>query len=344
MRGCRFPDSRAGGVGSPPQSATAPTSRRILTLVGLAFLGAVLGLVACAKPPTRPEVLALPRYLPVDYSPAWSRDGRWVAFQRTYWSSYGPPGGYLIPSSGGAPTYLIRGGLFVPRWLSFSPDGRWIAMQHMGNLVVIDPATQTPTVLTPAGYDDDYPDWSPTDDRIVLRRASLAHYESTGVYMCDWRTREVRPVLHAGAILYAEHLRWSPNGRLVACVTWPDAAPRAISVFTPGADDLREVYRESDAHLLSNVQWYVEPLSGDTTILFARARGQRYETWSVRQDGTGLKKFFRQVLVHDRMSPDGRWTLESAWLDTLGLLCVGRTEDIARVGIRRLTTFEPLRP
>src|SRR5437867_1615038 len=79
--------------------------------LGLVLVTSVVALVGCVKEPFRPD----PRFghlgtkAIVDDSPAWSPDGRFIAYHRAFISSDGPPGVYLISRDGGKP-HQITGG------------------------------------------------------------------------------------------------------------------------------------------------------------------------------------------------------------------------------------------
>src|SRR6266850_8436511 len=89
-----------------------------LTLISL--------IAGCAKDPMRPdpEAPSPPLVASIDNYPTWSHDGRWVAYQRRYMSTDGPPGAYIIPAGGGAAQFLVPGDFVFPIALTFSPDDR----------------------------------------------------------------------------------------------------------------------------------------------------------------------------------------------------------------------------
>src|SRR5438132_1684473 len=62
----------------------------------------------------------------IDADPVWSRDGKFIAFHRRTFSTAGPPGLYVVPSSGGAIRFVARGDLWWPEDLRFSPDSKQI--------------------------------------------------------------------------------------------------------------------------------------------------------------------------------------------------------------------------
>ena len=92
------------------------------------------------------------------YGPAWSPDGKLVAF-----AARRGTGHFEIYTIGVDGTGLRRvtystEDAFEPAW---SPDGSTIAFSRGGSIVTIDPNGEQQQVLTDADDNDSSPDWNP---------------------------------------------------------------------------------------------------------------------------------------------------------------------------------------
>ena len=104
------------------------------------------------------------RYLPFGGDPAWSPDGRWIAFSRFAPSEFigQYPAGLLAIRPDGSGQYQLEE-LDNYHWRvspSWSPDGRWIIVQEDGDLQVINVKSgKLRTLLTDVSHGQ--PSWGP---------------------------------------------------------------------------------------------------------------------------------------------------------------------------------------
>jgi Tol biopolymer transport system component len=117
--------------------------------------------------PTQPphEQLELTKYTHRDFSPAWSPNGRVIAFERETHRG-APKAIFTVPSAGGPAKRISRGG--EPDW---SPDGRWIALADRGNVYVVNRDGSGRRLLIGGTPIDGKPRWSPDGKKIAFVRA-----------------------------------------------------------------------------------------------------------------------------------------------------------------------------
>jgi Tol biopolymer transport system component len=88
-----------------------------------------------------------------EMGPAWSPDGRWIAF---YAGNGGHHDVYLMHADGSRRRRLARDGE-MPAW---SPDGRYIAFAAPGGLVIIRPDAREVARLATGMPGANFPSWS----------------------------------------------------------------------------------------------------------------------------------------------------------------------------------------
>jgi Tol biopolymer transport system component len=159
-----------------------------------------------------------------NWAPAWSPDGRWLAFAR---STDGRRSFHVyVMRANGTGVRQITHGRYdeSPAW---SPDGRWIAYVTMGGLRIVHPNGQGSravrgTGITGADYTLTYggsPSWTPWG------RLSYSFHEETssdwpascrvaGAH-CGWVVTTDRDGRHRRPVLRGRDAHWSLEGRMI---------------------------------------------------------------------------------------------------------------------------------
>jgi TolB protein len=146
-------------------------------------------------------------------SPAWSRDGRFIAFTMGRFGLRNPssPAQIATIRSDGSEFRILTHGPNNSGYPSFSPDGRRIVYRVLGGedgLRILSLPEGKVTRLTTDH--DDFPEWSPMGDRIVF----------TGFHTGDFEIYTIRPDGTRLQQLTRDHgndahAMWSPDGRSI---------------------------------------------------------------------------------------------------------------------------------
>jgi Tol biopolymer transport system component len=162
--------------------------------------------------------------------PAWSPDGRTLAF-----ATWGPQPASLalLDLATGSVTMILTvdhdpDGFRGPRW---SPDGRRIVLEHQTwtggaddrivgtaiGIVDLDAPTPAFTPITKPDLWATYPDWHPTEDRIVFSTRPWTELPDgpSGLYTIRPDGSELTPLTPAGETARAVQPSWTPDGTAV---------------------------------------------------------------------------------------------------------------------------------
>ena len=165
-----------------------------------------------------------------ELQPAWSPDGKRIAFARRSFADENHPGPWEIwtMSADGTNQHRIARGT-EPTW---SPDGRWIAFtgayspraSHPDIWVMRADGSQRRRLTVNSAFTDRSPDWSP-DGRLIAYTTNAGGFGNgtRGVWT-------MRPDGSQKRLLTPRGVRtasptWSPGGTSIAFVRWPGTGP-----------------------------------------------------------------------------------------------------------------------
>ena len=245
---------------------------------------------------------------PFDQSPAWSPDGRYVAFIRNWSGTNGMAQAISVPALGGPERVLAEiDGRPLARDLTWSPDGKSVVTNSApdaGLFLISTEAREKRRLTSPTGrwdmWDTD-PTFSPDGRTLAfVRRKGL--YVSD-IYLQNINTAETRRLTFDRAMIWG--LAWMPDGRHIVfsskragfATLWTIPASGGEiepvagvggNAFFPAVSPRGNLLAYADQELNVNI-WRIQVAPS------GRARGSPSKIIS----GTGLQ-------VDDEISPNGK--------------------------------------
>ena len=224
-----------------------------------------------------------------DVMPAISPDGKLIAFTSERAGNWDI---YLMDIAGGQAIQMTHDPA-AEIHPSFSPDGRWLVYCQFSEpssrweLVLLELAN--PAVKRFIGYGL-FPNWSPTDDRIVFQRASERGAQFYSIWTIELVDGEaLRPTeVAVGANAAAITPDWSPDGKHIVFCTVTDRGAHLGGRRAKQSDIwVVDVNGRNRVNLTRSLATNLQPVWGrDGTIYFTsnRSLADGENVWSLRPD------------------------------------------------------------
>jgi Tol biopolymer transport system component len=177
-----------------------------------------------------------------EFDPAWSPDGRFVAYSRARGKASDV---WVIGSDGGGARRVVADA-GSPTW---SPDGTRIAVERAGDIWVAALDGSPPAQLTSGPETDADPDWSPRADEIAFSRTQpvlAMPRDIHAVRVADGRIRKITDESAADEGCFgrrASEPAWSPDGSHIAyeleeggSSTCSPSRGHQVKIYAVGAD------------------------------------------------------------------------------------------------------------
>jgi Tol biopolymer transport system component len=266
-------------IGGPPVGQ----SRMAISVVGSILL-------INADGSDRQRLPYLPSGTGPQFEPAWSPDGKQIAFNTAPWRRADI---YVMNSDGSGVRLLTHDG-DEPRW---SPDGKTIAFNHYlcarckETTWTVNADGSDPHRLAPLGVD---PAWSPDGETVAVVENPFT--QGSRIWLVNVALGTQRAI--APASLQAFSLAWSPDGKTVAL------AGLRIWLFSVSHGTLRGITPATLGP--TSLSW--SPDGKELVFDRAYARG----LWVINADGSGLRRLTRPPGGMDDTGPI--WSSDGTWI------------------------------
>ena len=248
-------------------------------------------------------------------TPAWSPDGKKIAFSFGFRGFFGDVVGiYVIDANGENRVKLTRNqnnrNLF-PAW---SPDGTTIAFwsnrEGQPDIYVMDANGMNPTNLTRDPHDEDRPSWSPDGAKIAFGALLLPRGEKSlsDIFVMDADGGN-RINLTQNPEAVNQFPAWSPDGKKIAY----EASPHPNHWFPPSNIHVMNADGSQSVMLTAGRRFASEGLatwspSGRRIAFHRRNPDGKNDIFAINADGTGLLNLTKTEFVEE-LSPSWRLAL-----------------------------------
>jgi len=312
------------------------------------FLFAIL-LIACNNS-TGPDPPSNPDHFTIDTSPAWSPDGREIAYYRFSESSAGPPGIYAITSDGANNRLLMESPVWT-RDLRFSPSGRLLSMTIGLEIFIYDLEAGTLNQLTNSRGNAEFGDWSPDSQFIVYEGPFIrsGQPDDGGLHIIEVATEMDSQVLNNNQPVYGLNPRWSPNGDLIAFWSADNAGNHEIFTINADGSNYRRLTNSAGEDAVAEDPRWLNAGSQLLCLWRRQSRPATSETRVMNSDGSGKQQWPFLVRYYDAISFDSQYIVTAAQQDSafmiddlpVWVLFVRELNDSQGTSLRQLTAYRP---
>jgi len=248
---------------------------KIQCLLSVIIFAVLISSCNTVEPPT-----PLPEYDSIDESPAWSPDGKWIAyshFNRNVNDTLHPTGLYIIDTNGVNRKMLIAGNVGTPDW---SHDGKEIAFRYDEIYSIkIDGTGLRKITSVGQAY---FPSWSPEGNRIAF---DTDYNDSAGakeIWLINKDGTGLKDISQHGTGEWRMP-DWSPNGNSIVHI-------RYIGISTPEIFVMDSTGENSKRLTFNEVFDLYPEYSYDGQKLTWTSGKDQNEIWIMNSDGSNQIK------------------------------------------------------
>ena len=235
-----------------------------------------------------------------DFEPAWSPDGRTIAYIHGD-TVFGKTGIYLIDTSG-KNNHIIYSSpsAYSPDW---SPDGQWLVFSDQAEIFKMKINGDSVTQLTPEGRNF-FPSWNPDGKMIVLSR-SYAYPEIPdvqGIWIMNSLNGNNKRKVCGGV-----YPSWSSDGNYILFVGYHNEIYR-VNVYDTSMVDRLTSLNQSNIYATTNSYPKYSP-DGTMIAFTSQPSGLASQTqiWVMNSGGTNLRQLTTTEGYSCDWSPTGEW-------------------------------------
>ncbi|MDD2284921.1 MAG: DPP IV N-terminal domain-containing protein [Paludibacter sp.] len=237
----------------------------------------------------------------IDYEPAWSPDGQWIAFYH----------GDTVPDKWGI--YLISpDGENIKKWHdgpaaatpTWSPDGQWIAFSGGAQIWKKKIDGDSLTQLTFEGRNF-FPSWSP-DGQWIVHVQTVCNEILCGLWLIDMRDDNHTPIVRYGMFPEFHPI----NNSILYCTRWVEKDGQVYGdslfyydILTKSSSKFIILHRENYSN-----QYFKINLDGSKIVFTSKPHDKpHFRIWTMDADGSNLKRLTDTQAYTCDWSPDGRY-------------------------------------
>ncbi len=252
-----------------------------------------------------------------DFEPAWSPDGRTIAYVHGD-TVNGKTGIYLIDTSGNNKRIIYTGpGAYSPAW---SPDGEWIAFSDQAQIFKMKINGDSLTQLTLGGRNF-FPDWSPDGDWIAYDSNADSPNGMNFIWKMKADGSDKIRIAYDPSNGEVRMPNWASDGNKIVHQKYIGiGSPEIFTMDSFGNNTIRLTHDE-------NFESYPRYSPNGTLITFtSQPYGGSPQIWVMNFDGTNLKQLTETQGYSCDWSPDGEWIVYTDSRTVSGRLWIMRKD------------------